>query len=195
MDAGWGCSIDNWRRRRLRAAQLALRTQGDRTESTWFVVRCFETMPDGRERFAHSAPIFIDVNGKPLRPRKAEVEYLISRVQGEIERNKGVLSNEALAEYPTSPGRSIRRSRRRRNDNHFMATVSTTRRSRHRRFARHRPGDCRAPGPRGLCGGRELPQQRQRGAEVVQGNRQAGGEAVPIQADVASAVDRAGHGR
>ena len=67
--------------------------------STWFVVRCFEKLPDGRERFAHSAPIFIDVEGKPLRPRKAEVEYLVSRVRSEIERNTGVLSEEALAEY------------------------------------------------------------------------------------------------
>jgi hypothetical protein len=69
------------------------------TESTWIAVRCFETMSDGRERFAHSAPIFVDVPGKPLRPKKAEVEYLISRVKGEIERNTGVLSDEAIAEY------------------------------------------------------------------------------------------------
>ena len=67
--------------------------------STWLVARCFETLPDGRERFAHSAPIFIDVEGKPLRPKKAEVEYLISRVRSEIERNTGVLSDEALAEF------------------------------------------------------------------------------------------------
>jgi hypothetical protein len=69
------------------------------SNSTWFAVRCYEELPDGRERFAHSAPIFIDVKDKPLRPRKAEVEYLISRVQNEIERNKGVLSNEAMAEF------------------------------------------------------------------------------------------------
>jgi len=68
-------------------------------ESTWLAVRCYEILPDGRERFAHSAPIFIDVKDKPLRPRKVEVEYLISRVQAEIERNKDVLSNEALAEF------------------------------------------------------------------------------------------------
>jgi hypothetical protein len=68
-------------------------------ESTWLAVRCFEVLPDGRERFAHSAPIFIDVKDKPLRPRKAEVEYLISRVESQIERNKDVLSAEALAEF------------------------------------------------------------------------------------------------
>jgi hypothetical protein len=69
------------------------------TESSWFALRCYETLSGGRERFAHSAPIFIDVPGKPLRPRKAEVEYLISRVKNEIERNTGVLSDEAVAEY------------------------------------------------------------------------------------------------
>jgi hypothetical protein len=68
-------------------------------ESTWFAVRCYESLPSGRERFAHSAPVFIDVEDRPIRPRKAEVEYLVSRVQSEIERNKGVLSDEAVAEF------------------------------------------------------------------------------------------------
>lgn len=71
----------------------------DVRKSTWLVVRCYDVLPDGRERFAHSAPIFIDVKDKPLRPRKAEVEYLISRVESQIERNKNVLSPEALAEF------------------------------------------------------------------------------------------------
>jgi len=68
-------------------------------DSTWFAARCYVEDSNGRERFAHSAPIFIDVPGKPLRPKKPEVEYLISRVKAEIERNTGVLSNEALSEY------------------------------------------------------------------------------------------------
>jgi hypothetical protein len=72
------------------------------SQSTWLVARCFEIMPDGRERFAHSAPIFIDVPGKPIQPRKAEVEYLIGRVEREIERNVSVLSEGALAEYRTA---------------------------------------------------------------------------------------------
>ena len=67
--------------------------------STWLAARCFEVLPGGRERFAHSAPVFIDVPGKPLRPRKAEVEYLVSRVQREIERNTGVLTDGELAEF------------------------------------------------------------------------------------------------
>lgn len=68
-------------------------------ESTWFAIRCFEQLPNGRERFAHTAPIHIDIAGKPLRPRKAEVQYLIDRVRREIERNTGVLTEAALAEF------------------------------------------------------------------------------------------------
>jgi hypothetical protein len=68
-------------------------------ESTWFAARCYETLPDGRERFAHSSPFFIDVVGNPIRPRKAEVEYLVDRVERDMERNVSVLSNDALAEY------------------------------------------------------------------------------------------------
>jgi hypothetical protein len=70
--------------------------------SAWFALRCFYEGPDGRERFAHSAPVFIDIPGKPIRPRKAEVEYLISRMKAEIERNTGVLTEESLAEYRTA---------------------------------------------------------------------------------------------
>jgi hypothetical protein len=69
------------------------------TSSTWLTVRCFETTPEGRVRFAHSSPTHIDIDGKPLRPRRAEVEYLVSHVQNEIERHKDVLEEPALAEY------------------------------------------------------------------------------------------------
>ncbi|MDA1054207.1 MAG: CehA/McbA family metallohydrolase [Planctomycetota bacterium] len=68
-------------------------------ESTWVAVRCFEQLPNGRERFAHTAPIHVDIAGKPLRPRKAEVQYLVDRMQREIERNTGVLTEAALAEF------------------------------------------------------------------------------------------------
>jgi hypothetical protein len=78
---------------------LTLGTRVVVSSSTWFAVRCFETLPSGRERFAHSAPIFIDVANKPLVPGKAEAEYLVSRVEAEIRRNIGVLSKEALAEF------------------------------------------------------------------------------------------------
>ena len=67
--------------------------------STWVAVRCFEDDPDERVRFAHTAPWHIEAPGAPLRPRKVEVEYLVGRVQEQIERSEGVLPPEALAEY------------------------------------------------------------------------------------------------
>ena len=81
----------------------ALSTEIDTTlqinGSTWFAVRCFEQLPNGRVRFAHTSPVHVDVAGKPLRPRKAEVQYLVDRVRREIERNTGVLTEAALAEF------------------------------------------------------------------------------------------------
>ena len=67
--------------------------------SSWVTIRAFEKRPDKRIRFVHSSPIFIEVDGKPLRPRKKEVDYLIKRVQDQIDRNIGILSPEAVAEY------------------------------------------------------------------------------------------------
>jgi hypothetical protein len=67
--------------------------------SGWVAVRAFEDRPDGRIRFAHTAPWHIDVPDKPLRPRREEVEYLTGRVQAEIERNRGVLSAAELEEF------------------------------------------------------------------------------------------------
>jgi hypothetical protein len=67
--------------------------------SSWVVVRCFENRSDQRVRFAHSGPFHIDVPGKPLRPRKAEVEYLIKRVEDQIARSEKELPKAALDEY------------------------------------------------------------------------------------------------
>jgi hypothetical protein len=67
--------------------------------TSWVAVRCFEDRPDGRVRFAHSAPFHVDVPGKPLRPRRAEVEYLVRRVEDQLARSKDVLPEPALEEY------------------------------------------------------------------------------------------------
>lgn len=69
------------------------------TESSWFVVRCYESRPGGRVRFAHTAPWYVEIAGKPLRPRKAEVEFLCERVEQQLRRNTDVLPEAALAEY------------------------------------------------------------------------------------------------
>jgi hypothetical protein len=67
--------------------------------SSWVAVRCFEDRRDGRVRFAHTGPFYIDVAGRPLRPRKVEVEYLIKRVEAQIQRGAAVLPAAALDEY------------------------------------------------------------------------------------------------
>lgn len=67
--------------------------------SSWIAVRCFEDRPDKRVRFAHTAPIHIEVPGKPLRPRRVEIEYLIQRSETELARNADVLPAAALEEY------------------------------------------------------------------------------------------------
>jgi hypothetical protein len=67
--------------------------------SGWLCVRAFEDRPDGRVRFAHTAPWWIEIPGRPLRPRREEKEYLIQRVQDEIARSRGIVPQLALAEY------------------------------------------------------------------------------------------------
>jgi hypothetical protein len=67
--------------------------------SSWVAVRCFESRPDRRVRFAHSGPFYVDVAGRPLRPRKEEVDYLIRRVEAQIQRSERVLPAAALDEY------------------------------------------------------------------------------------------------
>ncbi|OHB82450.1 MAG: hypothetical protein A2V98_19945 [Planctomycetes bacterium RBG_16_64_12] len=67
--------------------------------SSWIAVRAFEDRDDKRVRFAHSSPVHVDVPGKPLRPRREEIDYLIRRMKEELERNQDVLTPEGLNEY------------------------------------------------------------------------------------------------
>jgi hypothetical protein len=67
--------------------------------SSWIAIRVFEDRPDGRIRFAHSSPIHVDVPGKPLRPRREEIGYLIRRMKEELNRNQDILQGEGLEEY------------------------------------------------------------------------------------------------
>ncbi|MBC8114978.1 MAG: hypothetical protein H7062_11400, partial [Candidatus Saccharimonas sp.] len=67
--------------------------------SGWLAVRCFEARPDKRVRFAHTAPVFVDVPGKPLAPKKVEVEHFVERIERELARHKGVLNADAIEEY------------------------------------------------------------------------------------------------
>jgi hypothetical protein len=69
------------------------------TESGWLIVRCYEDRPDKRVRFAHTSPFHVDVPGKPVRPRKAEIDFLLKRVTDEIGRSSKILPPAALDEY------------------------------------------------------------------------------------------------
>ena len=71
----------------------------DIASSSWIAVRCFEKNPERRVRFAHTNPVFVDIKGKPLYPKKDETAYLVQRMASELERNRGVLDAISLAEY------------------------------------------------------------------------------------------------
>jgi len=81
------------------AYRSPIRERIDVHATTWIAVRCFERLDDGRVRFAHSSPFHVVVKDHPLRPRKVEVEYLIERVEEELERSKGLLPEAAIKEY------------------------------------------------------------------------------------------------
>lgn len=65
----------------------------------WMCVRVFTKTSDGRFRFAHSAPWHVGFEGERVKPRKAEIDYLIGRVETEINRCRPVLSPSALSEF------------------------------------------------------------------------------------------------
>ncbi len=67
--------------------------------SSWIAVRTFTKPKGGSQRFAHTAPIHVDVPNQPLRPRRVEVEYLTKRIRDEITRHEGVLGKEAMKEF------------------------------------------------------------------------------------------------
>ncbi|MCH8830228.1 MAG: CehA/McbA family metallohydrolase [Planctomycetes bacterium] len=67
--------------------------------SSWVAVRCFENRPNGKFRFAHTAPVYFDVKSYPLYPKRAEVRYFIRRMQEEIVRNKNTLKPDQIAEF------------------------------------------------------------------------------------------------
>ena len=67
--------------------------------SGWLALRCFEDLPDAKVSFAHTNPVFINVPGSPLIPRRRDAEFFLQRMNEEIARNTGVLPDESMAEY------------------------------------------------------------------------------------------------
>ncbi len=71
-------------------------------ESSWVAVRSFHDEGPEHLRFAHTAPWHIEIGDQPVRPRKPEVDFLIRRLRDEIERNKDVLPEAAMAEFESA---------------------------------------------------------------------------------------------
>ncbi len=67
--------------------------------SGWIAVRCYEAWPDGRMRFAHTAPFHIKVAGRPLRPRREEVDFLVHLMEDRIARTEGIWPEPVRDEY------------------------------------------------------------------------------------------------
>lgn len=73
--------------------------------SGWVAVRCWEEREPGRLRFAHTSTWFLEVPDRPLRPTREEAGWAVSRAEAEVERNRGVVSGEALLEYEAALAR------------------------------------------------------------------------------------------
>jgi peptidoglycan/xylan/chitin deacetylase (PgdA/CDA1 family) len=74
-------------------AEVNLETSG------WIAIRCFEAREGDRFRFAHTAPWWVQMRDKPQVPKREEAAWFAKRVEEEIARNRGVVSEEALKEY------------------------------------------------------------------------------------------------
>lgn len=68
-------------------------------ETSWLAVRSVEVQPDGRKRFAHTAPWYFTVAGRLITPRREQVDYFAGLMEGELKRNRAILPPAALAEF------------------------------------------------------------------------------------------------
>ena len=57
------------------------------------------TFQAGKARFAHTGPVHVEVEGRPLLPKRAEAEFLVQRVAEQIQRSATVLPPAAIEEY------------------------------------------------------------------------------------------------
>jgi hypothetical protein len=82
--------------------ETVVSTQFSPKETSWLAWRCFEKRPGGRFRFAHTAPWYFEVPGQALRPRRAEAEWLVTRVKEEIARSRGIAPESLIEDYQRS---------------------------------------------------------------------------------------------
>jgi len=68
-------------------------------DSGWIAVRAIAPQEGGRKRFAHTGCWQIEMAQRPVTPRIEQVEWLIELMKEQIERNRDVLSQDALGEF------------------------------------------------------------------------------------------------
>ena len=71
----------------------------DCDKTGWYAIRFFEELEDGRVRFAHTAPWYVQKDGSRLLPTYEQKHFLVSRLREEMQRSRGVVGEEALNEY------------------------------------------------------------------------------------------------
>lgn len=81
------------------AAVLRHRWNLEISQPGWIVARVMERQEDGRVRFAHTAPWHLEFDGQKVLPKPVEIEYLVKWMEREVERNRGVLAEDGLAEF------------------------------------------------------------------------------------------------
>ena len=68
--------------------------------SSWVAIRGFaKRSASGDVCFAHTAPVYFDVAGRPLYPTRRQRDYLVMRVRDEIARSRGMLHPVAIREF------------------------------------------------------------------------------------------------
>lgn len=72
--------------------------------TTWVAVRVWQEsggpgLTQGRWKFAHSAPLWYDVAGKPLEPNAQDRKFMQERIEVELQRSRALLMPENLLEY------------------------------------------------------------------------------------------------
>ena len=72
------------------------------TRSGWMALRAWELTPDNRLRLAHTAPVWFDVPDFPAVPKSRETSWLVSQVEEQLARHRGVLPDDALIDYETA---------------------------------------------------------------------------------------------
>ncbi|GEM_PF-272845 len=76
----------------------------DVTETGWLAIRCWEDRERDCVRYAHTAPWHIAIDDQPIKVPKEDRDYLVERVNIEIERSRELLPQAAMDEYEEALG-------------------------------------------------------------------------------------------